>query len=201
MAVLNVVATLEEESSSLSNSKDVYSGKLVAPKVSGECGVEIKAYDDSGNMSVSDSSSDKGLIVNVSLWHPPKTDWKPTDRFNIEDYNRIKNNLVYLHELAESMWKPFEVEDMGADIDSYEAYWNVDVFNMFESNLEVINNNIFTQDYGYSQMFFENGPFIKWDELNRIESAILSMDEILKRQKFGLRKLSFRLGKFKEVSA
>nr|DAJ85768.1 MAG TPA: hypothetical protein [Bacteriophage sp.] len=24
---------------------------------------------------------------------PPKTDWLSSDRFNIEDYNRIRNNI------------------------------------------------------------------------------------------------------------
>ena len=31
-------------------------------------------------------------------WINPKTDWTKNDRFNYSDYNRIKNNLNYLHE-------------------------------------------------------------------------------------------------------
>lgn len=27
------------------------------------------------------------------MWQTPKTDWKASDFMNIEDYNRIKNNL------------------------------------------------------------------------------------------------------------
>lgn len=193
MAITKVMATLEAETAILSGSGGAYNGELVAPKESGNYAVEVAAHDDAGNVTLGSRA------VEVSLWHTPKTKWKPTDRFNFVDYNRIKNNLVYLHELAEALWKPFSVEDMGPDIESYVAYWNVDVFNMFERNLEAINNNIFTQDYGYSKEFFSNGPFIRWDELNRIESAILSMNDILERQKAGLRRLSFRLGTFKEV--
>jgi transcription-repair coupling factor (superfamily II helicase) len=65
--------------------------------------------------------------------------------------------------------------------------------------LETINNIIFTQDYGIMQRFFENGPFIKWDELNRIETACLKMKDILHRQKIGLRKIPFSLGNMKGV--
>ena len=89
---------------------------------------------------------------------------------------------------------------MGEDIISFESYWNVAYFNAFEKNLETINNEIYTQYYGISQRFFENGPFIKWDELNRIESACISMKDVLDRQKAGLRRFPFRLGSMKGVN-
>lgn len=194
MAITKVTATLEAETSALQAAEGVYEGDLAAPKKSGDYAVEVAAYDSAGNVTLDNRT------VEVSLWHAPKTDWKPTDRFNFVDYNRIKNNLVYLHELAEALYKPFSMEDTGADIEFYAAYWDVNKFNMFERNLEKINQNIFTQNYGYSQTFFENGPFIKWNELNRIESAIFSMNDILERQKAGLRRLSFRFGAFKGVN-
>ena len=132
-------------------------------------------------------------------WSKPKTNWLPTDRFNFVDYNRIKNNLSYLHEKANQLWKSFSIEDMGENILSYEAMWDFERFNQFERNLDVINQNIFTKDYGYQQVFVGNGRFITYDELNRIESAILSMKIILDNQDAGLQKLIFRLGSFKEV--
>lgn len=33
-------------------------------------------------------------------WIKPKTNWVSTDRMNLEDYNRIKNNITYLKEKA-----------------------------------------------------------------------------------------------------
>lgn len=134
------------------------------------------------------------------VWTDPKTNWKNTDRFNISDFNRIKNNIEFLHNEAELLYKKFEISNMGQNIESYESYWDVNWFNAFEENVETINNIIFTQDYGIMQRFFENGPFIKWDELNRIESACLSIKEILDRQEAGLRKLSFRFGSMKGVN-
>lgn len=133
------------------------------------------------------------------VWTDPKTNWKNTDRFNISDFNRIKNNIEYLHNEAELLYKNFEISNMGQNIESYESYWDVSCFNAFEENVETINNIIFTQDYGIMQRFFENGPFIKWDELNRIETACLKMKDILHRQKIGLRKIPFSLGSMKGV--
>ena len=133
------------------------------------------------------------------VWTDPKTNWKNTDRFNVSDFNRIKNNIEFLHNEAELLYKKFEISNMGQNIESYESYWDVNWFNAFEENVETINNIIFTQDYGIMQRFFENGPFIKWDELNRIETACLRMKDILHRQKIGLRKIPFSLGNMKGV--
>lgn len=129
----------------------------------------------------------------------PKTDWTEKSRFNIEDYNRIKNNLEWLYQKAVYLNRPFEIEDMGEDIEDYLSYWKVSSFNAFEDNIEIINNNIHTKDYGITQRFYENGAFIKWTELNRIESATLSMKNILDNHEKGLRKIPFVLGRFKEI--
>ena len=131
-------------------------------------------------------------------WIEPKTDWSTSDRFNIDDYNRIKNNLTYLHEYASELYVPFETEDMGEDA-TYPIFWDVDKFNAFERNLDEINKKIYTQDFGVSQTFYPNGVFIQADELNRIESAMLSMKDILDRQKSGVRRLPFRLGQYKLI--
>lgn len=189
-----VTATVAEETTDLKESNSVYTGELTAPMDSGSYPVTVSAYDDSGNVTVNTST-----VAEVTLWHTPKTNWKATDRFNYVDYNRIKNNLTYLYELAQEVYKQFSIVDMGADIEDYTGWFTAASFNAFESNLETINKNIFTQDYGVSQRFFDNGQFIKWDELNRIESATLQMNDLLERQKATLRKLPFRLGAFREV--
>lgn len=135
----------------------------------------------------------------MMAWIEPKTNWASTDRFNIEDYNRIKGNLEYLHEKAVEISAIFSIQDMGNEKTDYADFFYASEFNLFEQNLATINQNIFTQNYGVAQTFYDNGPFIQWEELNRIESATLSMLEILNRQKAGLRKLSFRLGNMKGV--
>ncbi len=130
----------------------------------------------------------------MAEWQAPKTDWKFTDRFNIEDFNRIKNNLIYIWEQVQIIWGNFEILDMGEDITSYSTYWDVNDFNAFEANVDTINEHMLSQDYGIRQTFYENAPFIKWDELNRIETATLRMKRIVDGRKASLVRLSFRLG-------
>lgn len=127
----------------------------------------------------------------------PKTDWKPTDRFNYEDYNRIKNNLEYLHTVASMRIKPFEIENMGEDITDYSANWNVNVFNAFENNLHTINENVINANIGTKQTFYENGVFISYFELNRIESALVQINATLENVSAGIRRIPFTLGRFK----
>lgn len=131
-------------------------------------------------------------------WIQPKTDWVISDRFNISDYNRIKNNLNFLHEKAEELYPNFDIINMGAD-KGYSDYPYAREINYFEENLEIINQSVFTQDIGMTVTFYSNGAFIQADELNRIESAMLSIYEMLNRQKAGLKVLSFRLGDMKGV--
>lgn len=132
-------------------------------------------------------------------WQEPRV-WAADDRFNISDYNRIKGNLEYLHEKAEELYHIFQISNMGSDKADYSAYFYASEFNAFEQNLDTINQNIFSQDFGVRQTFYDNGPFIQWEELNRIEDAILSMYQLLERQETVLRRLSFRLGNMKGVA-
>ncbi len=54
-----------------------------------------------------------------------KTNWTINDRFNYVDYNRIKNNLTYLYELAQEVYKQFSIVDMGADIEDYTGWFGL----------------------------------------------------------------------------
>lgn len=130
----------------------------------------------------------------MATWITPKTDWTAEDRFNYKDYNRIKNNLTYLWEQASDIWGEFEIEDMGEDIESYKVDWKVKYFNAFESNVDTINQNMFTRNYGYRQTFYPNGIFIGFSELNRIEGAILGMKHVIEGKFAGQIRLAFRCG-------
>lgn len=193
MAVTQVTATMDNETINLVESDSgVYTASVVASNTAGTHDITISAYNDSGEVSIMTTSL--SVVSKQS-----KTNWKPTDRFNYVDYNRIKNNLYYLWQRACQYWGYFEIQDMGSDMDDYTGYWDVEVFNAWEYNLDEINKHMLSTDYGIKQTFFENGPFIKWDELNRIESATLDMNNMLDRLEVGLRRLPFRLGTFKEV--
>ncbi len=126
-------------------------------------------------------------------WQEPKTDWTADDLMNYQDYNRIKGNLEYLWEEACELYGKFPLTDMGPDISETDP-WRVRYFNAIESNVDEINRHIFTQDYGIRQTFYENGPFMRYSELKRIEGAILGMKQMIDGAKAGRRRLAFRLG-------
>lgn len=133
-------------------------------------------------------------------WIEPKTDWSSASRFNIEDYNRIRNNLNYLHDVALVRIGAFEIEDMGVDlvVDMDEGKnWDVDVFNAIENNLHTISNKIINADIGAKKTFYENGLFPDFVELNRIETVMLRNKNALDNLSAGLRRIPFTLGQFK----
>lgn len=132
-------------------------------------------------------------------WETPKTDWgAENDRFDAPNYNRIKNNLLYLHELAEYLYKTFEIGDMGSDKD-YSSLYYADEINMLSQNLETINLNTYPVNIGETITYVANQTFIGYEDLNRIESACLKIYRILTEQKIHLTRLSFRLGNMKGV--
>lgn len=105
-------------------------------------------------------------------WQQPKTDWQENNYFNPEDYNRIKNNLIIIRQLAVEAWSYFEIEEMGED-KTYSDYYYADEINRFEDNIEKIREHTLPFQTGDRQVFYENQPFIDWKELNRIEKACL----------------------------
>lgn len=194
MAITEVTASLNSNTVTLQeNLENEYSGYLIAPEETGNYTATVSAYDEDGNVTVIPRS------VTVSAFVEPKVNWTVNDRFNIQDYNRIKNNLEYIYERAVQILFHFEILDMGGNITEYSGFWSVEKFNLFETNLDLLNKRILNRDFGTKQVFFENGPFIGYAELNRIESAILDMKESLDNMYSGLRRMPFRLGNFRNI--
>lgn len=135
------------------------------------------------------------------LWEAPKIDWHgftnesgdyEGDRFNSTDYNRIKNNLQYLRNMAIKMYEEFDIEHL--DNKCAADYPYADDINTIETNLETVASNTFHKNYGQKMVFFDNAAFIDFNELNRIESAILDLYNQLTNQYEGRRMLTFMLG-------
>lgn len=130
----------------------------------------------------------------MAEWITPKTDWVATDRFNISDYNRIKNNLQYIHDESEKIYGEYSIVDMGSDLDSYGGYWSADNFNAFENNLHTINEHMLNASIGTKMTFYPNGAFIGYAELNRIESVTLTLKSTIDGWYEAMATLPFRLG-------
>lgn len=120
-------------------------------------------------------------------WITPKTDWQARydesgsltgDYVNYYDYNRIKNNLVYVRNYAVSLFFRVPTITVGVDKDVGDKYLPSE-FNLIEQALETIAKKTTKRDYGETQVFYGNGRFIGYEELNRLESATLDIYEYL----------------------
>lgn len=192
MAITEVQATLSNQTETLTESdSNQYVGNLEVPEQSGNYVATVSVYDDSGNVAISETTIE---VVNYAT---PKTDWKPTDRFNIQDYNRIKNNLEYVHEKACLRIYPFSIADMGDNMTEYTNSWDVNVFNAFENNVDTMCKNILGNTVGTKKTYYENSVFIDYKELNRIENLTIQMKNTIDNLSAGLRRIPFRMGNFK----
>lgn len=134
-------------------------------------------------------------------WETPKTDWYGAevdgsykgDRFNASDYNRIKNNLIYLRDLAITMYKEFSISTIGNDKTTADFFY-ADEINLMEDNLETINKNTLNRSYGTKVTFVANGNTPVYTELNRLESAILDLYDRLTNQSEGRRMFEWNFG-------
>ena len=136
-------------------------------------------------------------------WQTPKTDWYggisattglyEGDRFDAVDYNRIKNNLAYLRDLAITMYDEFNIVSPSGD-KAMGDYYYADEINQLEDNLETINLNTLHESYGDKPIYNANGNTPTYTELNRLESAILDLYDKLHNQSDGRRTFTWNFG-------
>lgn len=128
------------------------------------------------------------------MWTEPKTDWVAEDCFSSADYNRIKNNISYLKELADELYLPIGFQDMGEDKSGYLNDIYADEIDAFENNLESLRNGTFPFDDSGVKQWYENQRTFNYEDANRLEQACLNFYNGLTVQKANLIRLSFRLG-------
>lgn len=134
-------------------------------------------------------------------WTTPKTDWYGAvvngvytgDRFNAVDFNRIKNNLVYLRDLAVKVYEEFSITAVGADKTTAD-YFYAEEINKMEQNLATINAKTLKMFYGTAPTYSDNGRTMDYAELNRLEGAILDLYDKLTNQYEGRRKFKWNFG-------
>lgn len=136
------------------------------------------------------------------MWTKPKTDWTATDYYNIVDYTRIRDNILWLKKLADNVITPpsvitksytYNVPDLIEMPDKtirdipYAA-----VLNAIENNFATINEN--THNLTDSRnTFVSNGTFITYIQLNDLESKILLLHDWLLNDMASASNLGFTL--------
>ena len=131
-------------------------------------------------------------------WITPKTDWLPTDRYDYRTFNRILNNLYYLQDLANKLFKRTDYVDMPDEVDVTTLPY-ADLFNEIEINFIRINVGTFRYQIGEQKTYSANQPPFNYEELNRIESTILRIKNELDTNIAIMPRYSFRLGNMKGV--
>lgn len=127
------------------------------------------------------------------MWQTPKTDWKPDDRFNKDDYNRIIGNVAELRTMAINLYPEFSLTSMGAEKTCNDIPYP-DEINAIESNLTKICKSTYPFPIGSQRTYYPNQPATDYKEFNRIESACLTIYNNLLGQASGKRRLAFTLG-------
>lgn len=134
-------------------------------------------------------------------WNKPKTDWYGYtdesgiyhgDRFNVADYERIRNNLLFLKEKAKRYYKLFDYENM--DKKTVRDYLYADDINAIEDNLATLSKKTVGLSFGEQPIFYANSPTFNYDELNRIESALETLYARIYTDSRSVYQLSFTLG-------
>ena len=127
-------------------------------------------------------------------WTTPKTDWTENTFINYQDINRILGNLRYLRELASHLFTT-QISNVGvADKSGYGVDLYADEVNRIENNLTEINNGTLIYDIGAQKTYQDNGAWIDYAELNRIESAMLRLYTEMTIRHKNLDRLAFTLG-------
>ena len=158
----------------------------------------------------------------------PKTDWTVGtstttyngDRFTYVDFNRIKNNVLYLYELATEIY-PInnEIATYVANSEAYaqgggneniyhffylydgetdralEDFVYADEINYFEERIHFLNATMgeIVPQPEKPNYYYDNGVFINATELNRLENITLALQPTLYHMFINRRRLAFTL--------
>lgn len=127
-------------------------------------------------------------------WITPKTDWQETDPVMLDpDYVRIRGNILHLRDMARQLYLPFPLADMAdygpAGFPYVEFFANVD------NNVDALLDNTFRPARSErARAYAANGRVWNYDDLNRIESALLGLYTALTAQQNARRTLAFTMG-------
>ena len=114
-------------------------------------------------------------------WITPKTDWVKTDQFTYQDYNRIRNNLLYINDKLNTNYPSKKIIlDLGDDKTGYNNDYYASEFVAFENALDSFTRIGRNANVGAKSNFKGNESFADADALNRIEKSCLRWKDFTK---------------------
>jgi hypothetical protein len=135
-------------------------------------------------------------------WVTPKTDWHggrdangvyTGDYFNAADFNRIKNNIQHLRDMAVKLYPSFPIVSLGEDR-TYSDYLYADEITQLGANLQKINDRTLKREIGSAPTYVANGYTMDFKELNRLEKGTLEIYTRLNEQAVNRRTLVWNFG-------
>ena len=128
-------------------------------------------------------------------WITPKTDWQETDPVMLDpDYVRIRGNILHLRDMARRLYLPFPLADMAADY-GFEDYAYIEFFTNVDNNVDALLDNTFRPPRSErARAYAANGRVWNYDDLNRIESALLGLYTALTAEQNARQTLAFSMG-------
>ena len=108
-------------------------------------------------------------------WITPKTDWVKTDQFTYQDYNRIRNNLLFLNDRFNNDNPEKAVEiNLGLPKTSYDNDYFPSEFEAFEKALDSFKRMDGNVTVGERGSYKGNNNFVNADGLNHLEQSCLN---------------------------
>lgn len=130
---------------------------------------------------------------NANGWKNPKTNWTSNDYFNVEDYNRMINNIIFLQKRINELFYNFPEIKVGENKMVGDLIFAKEI-NDIEEAVELLNSMSYQGEIGNKMLFYTNKPTPMWWEFNRLENAMLFLYTSMNAHKKTLPHLSFRLG-------
>lgn len=111
-------------------------------------------------------------------WITPKTNWTMNDVFSYTDYNRIRNNLLYINDKINEMYPDKqETLDLGEAKTGYTNEYRPSEFNAFEKALVSFKRAGINRNLGEPKTYQSNGDFANYNDFIRLEKSCLSWYE------------------------
>ena len=122
------------------------------------------------------------------MWIQPKTNWKISDHFNTEDYDRVRGNILFLYSDIGLSNIPVIPEPNKA------LFYSPEKINVLEKAINDIATRFFRPpNFPVSKTWYDNQKTPLWSDMNRIENSILQLYEWNHRIISGP-KIPFKLG-------
>ena len=130
-------------------------------------------------------------------WVTPKTNWVAGDEVTIVDWNRIRDNVIYLKYLLDTYYSTLPITEV--ETKTHTGYPKPSELNAIVQNIRDLNNQSVNLPLGSIVTYESNGRVPTAQELNEIEEEIAKIKETFESMIAEMPKLAFRLGNYREI--